>query len=95
MSELTIKTNHVPRTIEQGFELSPNELAEFDYLEDAENAQFFRYKGAVYDLGEFFHTRSTRFEQFWDGYQSDSFFSGLLIRYVDNFERVIVARYYS
>jgi len=95
MPDITIKTNHVPRDVIYGFELSPKDLAKFDYKEDPENAEFFRYRGQVYDLGEFLHTRSTRFEQFWDGYHSDSFFSGILIRYVDDYERVIVATYCS
>jgi len=31
----------------------------------------------------------------WDGYQSDSFYSGVLVKYVEDFERVIMATYYS
>ena len=29
----------------------------------------------------------------WDGYLSDSFFSGVLVRYADDCESVVVARY--
>ena len=30
----------------------------------------------------------------WDGVLTDTFFSGILVRYVEDFERVIVARFY-
>ena len=77
---LTIKTNNVPRPIIYGYELSAKELAWFDYYtnEDLEMRQFFRYKGQVYDLGEFMRVTDTMknchgFDS-WDGYCSDSFF---------------------
>jgi len=96
MTELTIKTNYVPRDLIYGFELSETELAEFDYLEEPENAEFFRYRGQVYDLGEFMRVPDN-VPEFgdWQGYASDTFFSGVLIKYAENYERVIVARYYS
>lgn len=103
MSELTIITNNVPRDVLDAWELSEAERAEFDYLNwDAletgeESASFFRYKGEVYDLGEFMRWDGVPFSPLaaWDGYQSDTFFSGLLVRYVEDSERVVVARYYS
>ena len=98
---MTIKTNNVPRPIIYGYELTDKELSEFDYYtnEDLEMRQFFRYKGQVYDLGEFMRVTDTMknchgFDG-WDGYCSDSFFSGILVRYSDDFESVIVATYYS
>jgi hypothetical protein len=102
-TELTIKTNNVPRDIVEAYELTAAERAEFDYIDwhkieaGEDSASFFRYGGEVYDLGEFMRWDGVEFSPLatWDGYQSDSFFSGLLVRYVDDFERVIVARYYS
>lgn len=102
--ELTIICNNVPRDILDGYDLTPAERAEFDYVNwpaiDAgeDSASFFRYRGTVYDLGEFLITRTMpEFSPLnrWDGYISDSFFSGVVVRYVDNFERVIVGRFYS
>jgi len=101
---MTIKTNNVPRDVLFWYELTDAERAEFDYL-DSEVAQsdasFFRYRGVVYDLGEFSridktvapHPQRQGWEA-WDGYMSDSFFSGILIRYVEDCDRVIIATYY-
>ena len=103
MSDFTIKTNNVPRDVVEAFELTAEERAEFDYLDwsaierGEDSASFFRYRGEVYDLGEFMRWDGVPDSPLarWDGYQSDSFFSGLLVRYCENFERVIVARYHS
>lgn len=102
---LTIKCNNCPRAVLYWHDLTDAERKEFDYLESEvsqQDAKFFRYKGAVYDLGEYMHIdknlaphpQRPGWEKF-HGYSSDSFFSGTLIRYVDDFERVIVATYCS
>ena len=96
--ELTIRTNNVPRDIIYGFELSENEKKDFDFLnaEEIDQSSFFRYKGIVYYLGNFMVVPKTDSEMSkWDGYESDSFFSGTVVRFVDDCERVIVGRYYS
>jgi hypothetical protein len=102
---ITIRTNRQPRAILQRYELSQRESAEFDYLADDEGT-FFRYRGLVYDLGEFCRVipqGSTRCHPTecddpafsgWDGYMSDSFFSGVLVKFVDD-ESVIVGAYAS
>lgn len=104
---LEIATNNVPRDVIDGWQLGPDERSEFDYVDwDAvargeSNPTFFRYKGELYDLGEFtttsgLHPGAGHHDlSEWDGYSSDSFFSGLVVRYVDNFEAVIVGRYYA
>lgn len=85
---MKIRTNYHRRDVVYGFELTPQERAEFDYLSEDElsERQFVRYGGNVYDLGDFertnFHGAPPEFLR-WDGYQSDSFFSGILVRYVD------------
>lgn len=98
---MTIKTNNVPRDVLFWDELTDAERAEFDYLDDMESqsdASFFRHRGTVYDLGEFSRTPTEKtmdgvFKD-WDGYRADSYFSGLLVKYVQDNERVIVATYY-
>lgn len=107
MSTLTIRTNNAPRDVVYFWELTTKEQAEFDYLdtEDAQSsASFFRYKGNVYDLGEFMRCptsdasnpqmRDAGFHT-WDGYSNDSFFSGIVVRYVQDNERVIVGQFFS
>lgn len=104
MTELVIVTNHVPREIIDAWFLTEDERAEFDYLpwddiaEGNDTASFFRYRGELHDLGEFMRWDGVPFSPLaeWDGYRSDNFFSGLLVRFADpQCETVIVARYYS
>lgn len=106
MSGFTIVTNHVPRdVIEGGYGMSADERADFDYIDwDAvergeATASFVRYKGELIDLNDmergFGGAPMPDSLQGWDNYRSDSFFSGVVVRYVDDFERVIVGRYFS
>ena len=104
-----IRTNNVPRDVLARWELTEEESKEFDYLPPDEG-NFFRFKGEVYDLGEFMRiipqggTRTHIGETFdldgtlkgWDGIMSDSYFHGLLVRYVeDDWERIVVGEYFS
>lgn len=107
--KLTIITNNVPRDVVEAHELTLAEREDFDYLdwqaiEDGrDSASFVRYKGSLVPLDEF--TRWTGPEDsplaVWDGYMSDTFFSGWLIRYVReddgtvDAERVVMGRFYS
>lgn len=94
MTEITITTNRVPRDVIYGDELSPVEREEHDYLgDDIDTAAFFRYKGSVFYIGDFMRVPDSL--DGWDGYQSDTYFSGIVVKYVDHGDRVIVGRYYS
>jgi hypothetical protein len=108
LDSITIRTNNVPRDIIDAWELSADERAEFDYIDwpavddGRESASFFRYRGELYDLGEFSAdygiTRGAGLPAHlsrWDAYQSDTFFSATVIRYCDDFERVVVGRVFS
>lgn len=95
---MKITTNHIPRDVIYGFELTEEQKAEFDYLDSIEDASFFAYRGNIYDLGEFMRIDAKREPCLthlagWDGYSSDTFFSGIVVRYVDYYERVIVGTY--
>ena len=91
---MEIITNNVPRDIIHGFELSEKERGEFDCYstDDLDNATFFRYRGQLIDLGEFMRwdNPASPTSQNWDGFRPDSYFSGLVVRYTDAFERVVV-----
>lgn len=97
--KFNVVTNNMPRNVIYGFELSEKERQEFDYMENVDDGTFFKYKGNVYDLREFMRVSDVMQNCHnlagWDGYQYDSFFSGVLIKYVDDCERVIVGRFYS
>ena len=100
---MTIKTNYVPRITIYGCELSEDERKDFDYVDDIDSHTFFRYRGQVYDPGDFITTSAGPWnhglpDEFrnWHGYASDSYFSGVLIRFPNNNdETIICARYFS
>jgi hypothetical protein len=91
---MQIRTNNVPRFTIDGFYLTPKEREQFDYLTDAQGGLFFRYKGNVYDIADFMRCESDELKA-WDGYASGSYFHGVLIKLVDDGERVIVGQYFS
>ena len=89
---LEIKTNNVPRIILDWHDLTETEQRDFDYLDDPEAADFVRYKGAVYDLGEFLIPPQDL--EGWDGCSPDSYFSGIVVRFITNDpDYVIVGTY--
>lgn len=102
-NEITIKCNNKPREIIYGFNLSEKEAKEFDYLgENIECHSFFRYKGEVYDLGEFIALNRDKNNCFspdqfkgFDGYMSDSYFSGILVKFCEDSDFIVVATYFS
>lgn len=104
MSDMTVKCNEHPRLLINWDQLTPKEQKDFDYLDqhNQPEASFVRYKGVVYDLGEFMTVtpvNANAQREGWkgfDGYHSDSFFSGVLVRYCkDNDDYVVMATYMS
>jgi hypothetical protein len=107
---MNIVTNNVPRPVIDAWELTASEQEEFDYVNwpaieaGEDSASFFRYKGQLYDLGEFTAdygiTRGSGLPdemKGWDGYMSESFFSAIVVKYVneDGDWSVIVGTVYS
>lgn len=110
---MKIVTNNVLRDIIDAWELTAKEREEFDYLDwdaiesGSDSASFFRYRGELYDIGEFsriiphgsnrLHPMECDNPEFagWHGYASDSFFSGILVKYVDDDKRIVVGMYLS
>tara|TARA_R110000787_G_scaffold32676_4_gene86321 strand:- start:250 stop:555 length:306 start_codon:yes stop_codon:yes gene_type:complete len=87
---MKIITNNQYRTILSFFELSTKEQNErSSYYDTIEESSFFRYRGLVYDLGDFMRVREYTYDdavtnhemQKWDGYHNDSFFSSVLVKY--------------
>jgi hypothetical protein len=106
---LTVKTNYVPRECTMGQCLdgfgtkNPGTLysklrAEFAYLTEDEfdSAEFFNYRGVWYSVGDFICVVAAPHEHLygWDGYSSDSYFSGVVMKYCYD-GTVVVGRYYS
>lgn len=95
---MKIITNNRPRQLLEYHELPERIQADFDYVdkEDPGGYRFFCYRGNWYDTFEFQRISglSPLCVGRWTGYQSDSFFSGVVLRYANDFEEVIVGRYY-
>ena len=88
---MQIITNHHFREILTSYDLTANELKEFDYLAEGDGS-FFRYKGEVYDLGEFMRSDNplAPCSYNWDGFRGDSYFSGIAVKFDDSCEMVKV-----
>ena len=83
---VTIKTNNVPRDTFYIWQLSDKEQKQirkqFDFYteEELENQTFFKYQGCWYCLSDFLRVENDGTFKGWDGYSSDSYFSGTLIK---------------
>ena len=97
---MIIITNNKPRMLLMWAEL-PEGIgeSEFYYVDDADRQEprFFKYRGAWYDVIEF----ECIYDQpcyaplrgKWAEVQTESFCSGVVIRWFDEFNSVIVGRY--
>jgi len=97
MSELKITTNNQPRDMLSWLDLTDKEKKEFDF-DGMEDTSYFRYKGWCYCLADFMciSDNSPKAMQSWQGYHSDSFFSGIVIKFADKYcEQIIVGRFVS
>ena len=101
---LTIKTNNVPRETLYFCQLDTKEQQivsdKFDYFtaEELDEQSFFKYRGEWYTLSDFLRIENNSDLNGWDGYSSDSYFSGVLIKVSESFMGdydVIVGRYFS
>lgn len=98
-SDLQIITNHHPRAMWSFYDMPESiQQTEFDYVTDElgkHSPRFFKYRGEWYDAQEFMVCRGIEAFEGWHGYQSDSFFSGILIKLTEDGEQVIPALYLS
>ena len=94
MNNIKIITNNKPRQLIYGYELTDKQKQDFDYIADIDSHDFVRYKGNVYDLSEFVRIENNDRLKDWDGYSSDSYFSGTLVKYIDS-DTVIMGWYCS
>lgn len=94
MSNIKIMTNNKPRQLIYGYELSDKQKQDFDYIEDIDSHDFVKYKNNIYDLSEFMRVENNSSLKGWEGYSSDSYFSGTLVKYIDS-DTVIMGWYCS
>ncbi len=100
---LQIITNNQYRPTILWQDLTNKEKENFDYLktdDEQSQATFVRYKGCVYNTGEFMRIdngpdNSPDLKK-WDGYSSDTYFSGILLKYdINDMDYVKMGLYYS
>ena len=107
---LTITTNNHPRELLAYSELTPKEQEWFDYIPEEEqwSPRFARYRGNVLDISDFqvinvapvFHPFGVNVAPEsplakWHGVASDSYWSGIVARYSDDYESVVIGSYYD
>lgn len=94
---MKIKTNHVPRLLLDWNQLTLKEQEEFSNLRslDRETGDYVRYRKWIYCVTDF--TSCHHISEFskWDGYQSDSYFSGVVCKYTKDRDHVIMGEYYE
>lgn len=98
-STVRVTTNNVPRDIVDAYELTAAEREDFDYLdwdaidEGNDSASFIRFKGQLYDLGEFMRPNYPGESDLsgWHGVRTDSYFSALVVKLVGD-DQVVIGR---
>lgn len=98
MSELKITSDCKWKNFIYGYQLTPKEKKEFDYVseEEIDLQSFFRYRKTIYSLDQFMRLdKPSPFPGEWQGYHSDSYFSGVLIEVSNDGEQYRVGTYLS
>ena len=97
---MKIKTNNVPRLLLSFFDLPVREQNEYDYLKVIEryDNRFVRYKGSFYDVFDSQTTHGLPIDsplKSWDSFIGESYFSGVVFRFVDFNDKIVVGSYAS
>lgn len=84
--EYNVVTNHHHRPVLNWSDLTPKEREWFDYISergDVEAASFFRYRGSVYDLGEFEVAPDSIRALGFNAHTTQSYFDAVAVRIFD------------
>ena len=100
---LEIKTNNQERELlslhEFPLERQCSLRSHFDWMDEEEfnSPGFFTYKGRVHHISQYVRIENHSDADFssWHGYESDSFFSGTVIRVSDDGSHVVVGCYFA
>jgi hypothetical protein len=95
LSNPIIKTNHQPRPVIFFSEIPEAiRVNEFNYYTEKDYVGcFFKYKGCYYDVLQFVRLNKNSSFTGWDGIMNQSFFSGLLLKWCNNPDYVVIGRY--
>lgn len=97
MTNCTIRTNNQPRQLKYTYEVPVKVLKnQFDWLDlESKSDQFICYKKEWFHLSQFMRLDGGEFKDLgYHGACGDSYFSGTLVKIIDD-ESVVMARYYS
>lgn len=92
----TVVTNNKPRKYIVWDQLTPQDQQEFSYLDSRhqkESAMFFRYRGAVYDIGEATAPSVGTALEDWHGLYHNTFDSGVVFKWTQD-DEIIVGHFY-
>lgn len=94
---LTIQTDHKWKPFLYRYEVPESILADqFEHLpEDEYGDGFIRYRGRYYHTSDFMRIEHNEDMKDWQGYSSDSYFSGIVVNFSEDGERYQIGRYYS
>lgn len=98
---MKIITDSKPRYLLELHELTDKEREDFQYVneDDPGGYRFFRYRGKVYDTNEFmripYYCEADHPLRKWQGYHAEGFYAGVVLRYADHGDQVVVGRYVS
>ena len=93
--KLEIYGNNHCRDLLYWYDLTEKEQQDFDFT-DREDSSYFRYKGNVYTLGDIMRLSAGHpFGDGFDGYHSEGFFSGILVKLSDCGDALKVFTYIS
>ena len=95
---MIIKSNKHWNNFVYGYELTEKEKSDFDYIEDLDSHDFIRYRGGVIDPSELMRVPEVQLDnplKAWQGYSSDSYFSGIVVNYSTDGEQYQIGTYIS
>jgi hypothetical protein len=93
---MEVLTNNHERQFKYGYEVPGSVLADFDHLNEDEQADgWIHYRNTWYHISDFMRCPNSLNMREWHGYSSDSFFSGVVIKLSDDCETYRIGTYLS
>ena len=94
--EIEITSTMKEKLMISGYQLTDKEKRDYDYMEDIDSADFFRYCKRLYAIDDFMNLDAKgamSMNGYWHGYKDDSYFSGIVVHICGDSDRVIVGTY--
>ena len=94
--EIQITSTMKEKLMISGYQLTDKEKRDYDYMEDIDSADFFRYCKRLYAIADFMKLDAKgamSMNGYWHGYKGDSYFSGIVVHICGDSDRVIVGTY--